>query len=262
MADPSAAGNPLNGSYSTPKPNAMVLPKEPFRSYQVIKTAPQLGWPTLKFLILPTGGTHPPSSPNLSYRTNRLSPNWLPWKWWLPPRILIYDGGFRKQRKADQMLAGKVRAGGGVGWNGVKITVDVMAKNGDPEAGGTAVITQRGWRRIYSFPIPDGRGSGGSRDLVWKGTKQAIHQLYSQDNSTPHSRRSPCNGNLKLTRADNPERILAIWENKTDWNVQGNLLIYEDFEERDLEIVIMGCLGVMSCERLTGKGMLGGFIKR
>ncbi|KAH0553413.1 hypothetical protein GP486_006516 [Trichoglossum hirsutum] len=245
----------------------MEIPKEPSRSFQVIKTAP-LGWFTLTFLVLPTGGSHPPSSsPNPSYHTNRLPPNLLPWRWWIPPSMLFYDGAVRQQTPSEETLVGGVVARGGGGWKGVNITVDVAGKDGDPETRGTTVVTQKGWERLYDLPIPAGQGGGSAdgnagRSLVWKGTMQAIRQIRSEDGAKTHPRFGPCNGNLKLVEAENPEQILAIWENRTDWTVLGNLLIYGDFEGRDLEMVILSCMGVVCCERITGRGVWGGIFKR
>ncbi|KAI9859749.1 MAG: hypothetical protein M1813_006466 [Trichoglossum hirsutum] len=243
----------------------MEIPKDPSRSFQVIKTAP-LGWFTLTFLVLPTGGSHASSSPNPSYHTNRLPPNLLPWKWWIPPDIIFYDGAVKQRTLSEETLVGGVSARGGAGWRGVNITIDIAGKNEDPGARGSTVVTQRGWGRLYDLLIP-GRpwvcsGDGNAeRKLVWKGTKHAIHEIRSQDDAKTHPKLGPCNGNLKLVEAENPERILAVWENRTDWTVLGNLLIYEDLGGRDLEVVILSCMGIVCCERITGRGWLGGVFK-
>ncbi|KAH0541559.1 hypothetical protein FGG08_003971 [Glutinoglossum americanum] len=261
MADPTiTTGGPAERNRQPPDLAAAELPEQPFRSYQVIKTAP-LGWFTLTFLVLPTGGVYPASSPSPSFHTSRLPPNWLPWKWWLPPPIRFYDGGAKfRVGSGEETCVGRVNVAGGAGWKGVRIDIDIPAKDGDPVAGGvTTAVTQHGWSRTYEFLLPSTQ-----QRLLWKGTKRTLRRLQPKEKKhRPFG--GPSNGNLKLIDPEHPGRVLAVWENKTDWSVLGNLLVFEEevggLGGGDLEAVVMSGLAIVCCERLTGKGMLAGSFK-
>lgn len=232
------------------------LTTAPTRTFQILKETHALP-PALSFNILPTGGSAPSASP--AYHTSRLS--LLLHKPLLPPSFQIYAGSTTHGAKGlDEDTEGKevakVRFSGGIKNLEVEIGWSDWIETGRPV--GTAMVKRVGWGRQYEFEIPSDGGK--ARRLVWKGTKSALSLAHEAEGS---KEKSNSNGNLKLVAENEPAKVLALWENKTDPKLLGNLSIYDDLDERSgLEAVVMGCLGLVLSERVGYRGWFGGAGKK
>ncbi|KAI9741822.1 MAG: hypothetical protein M1834_000208 [Cirrosporium novae-zelandiae] len=100
--------------------------------------------------------------------------------------------------------------------------------------------------------------------VVLRGTKSAVRLFQSQHpniaSSTLH------NGNLKFMDKDDSKRIIGLWENDSDGSKLGALHLFGKDSEwggvgRSIEEMVCVVLAVVCCERVGGKGWLGGMGK-
>lgn len=222
----------------------------------------------MTLLVLPTGGAAASLSPSFHAKLG----SWH--KPFLPPKFRIFTGAFsRKWTKLPENATGPLIATASYGgWSGLK-TLDCKIKYMDAGGSTTKIQTIKriGWGREYHVvsegaidtdvdgrPIQSVRIS--AKDLVWKGTKTAIHHARGQGDLP--TTRSVSNGNLKML-LPGQSRVLAVWENRTNWPAAGSLLLYEDFEEgASLEKVLFSCVAVVAGGRMSGRGWFGGILKQ
>jgi len=241
------------------EPREALVSHEPIRIFQVLKQThhlpPVLSFPpTLSFDIVATIST--PSNPSPSYHTSCLPAIFH--KPFVPPSFSVFAGvaphtspGPRSEIPEPEVAKLSFKGG----FKNLEI---LIAKTGRTEHSADAEpratnVKRRGWGREYHFTLSN------SSQLTWKGMKSrpgltsGIGDGKHEASGTKHH--GPANGNLKLVTLSEPDKILALWENKIDPTVLGNLLLYEDFKEREgLEEVILGCLGVVLGERVRYKG--------
>ncbi|KAI9702947.1 MAG: hypothetical protein M1836_008161 [Candelina mexicana] len=201
-------------------------------------------------LILPTGGTAP--SPSPSYRTSRLS-------YWhkpgLAPSFKVLSGA---SGPSEALPVAKIMYRGWSGMMGMRLVIEYCGENGDVVR--IQEVKRVGWGREYPLALSGADEETSARHLIWKGTKSAVHRALGKGDGSKAL--SPSNGNLKLCSASDPNKVMALWENKTDYALLGNLIVYGDFEENTgLEDVVMSCLGIVGAERLSGRGWTGGLFK-
>lgn len=132
-------------------------------------------------------------------------------------------------------------------------------------------VRRRGWGRSYHFTLSSGAL------LVWRGVKgdpgtsdsentaepsttsaqQPVLPVSAQTTTNhPMSRteKRASHGNLRLYAEADPSKCLGLWLNKTDVNVLGELMIFEDLEGEALETVVLAALAVVLGERVRYKG--------
>ena len=191
---------------------------------------------------------------------------WTKQLFWLPGSFSLFDGGSKEiENQENREKIGSIKYRGVEGLVGMKCDIEVVANRKeqvdfmnqlpDEAALRHLQIKRMGMGREYEMrrnnPI-----EGQSQVYMWKGTKSAIHQV---DFEAPE-----CNGNLKMVDPQHPERILAVWKNRTDFLILGALLVLEKFDEGRkgmLEEVVLSCLAIVIAERLSARGWLGGWGK-
>lgn len=109
-------------------------------------------------------------------------------------------------------------------------------------------IKRVGWARRYNvIPVS---GSSSASCLQWRSSKTILDIPDIQDGYPK------ANGNLKLEDAD--AKLIAVYKQRRDWDVMGNLTVFTD-ELRGgvtIELVVASCLAVVTYERL---GFQNGF---
>jgi hypothetical protein len=255
---------------------------QPYRSFQVLKTNPlSFAWPgAIHLMIHPIGGTASSSSP--SYHSSRISA--ARQKPFLPPTFRLFTGGAvprdATKESEEGVQVAKVKYPGWEGMVGLKVEIGIAkGGGGEGEQGarerseGKILVRRVGAGRRYEVSFQGlAQGTDYVDRLEWKGSKSALTALLheqreemAQNGQAVKNESSSQNGNLKLISRNHEERgVLAVWQNKTDPSVLGNLFLFEEFEEGEgglLEEVVASCLAVVCAERLSARGWLGGLGK-
>lgn len=262
------------------------LKKEPYRLFHIFKDSPlSLGAFSFCAQVQPAGGRAQTPSP--AYHTPRL-PAYRQ-RFYLPGPFQLYPGGNieRSGRKPDippQTPVSKVRYRGWQGLigmraeatiyeprvfkfhNGIHSTMNARLLDDEKncaaqgyQAKSFMTIRRKGMGRSYRLEIKGYNavtGHPANKTLYWKGSKSALSLV---ENQKPN-----CNGNLKLISPDNPDNVLAVWQNRTDRRIMGSLSIIDNIDEGQaglLEEVITSCLTVVMAERISGRGWVGGLCK-
>jgi hypothetical protein len=251
--------------------------KQPYRSFQILKSNRlALAWPTIYILIHPTGGTASSSSP--SYHSCRLSA--VRQKAYLPPTIKLFAGGSPPLKDVEEE-GPRIAKAKYTNWEGLigmksEITITKPSEIGTEDNSAKVLVRRIGGGRRYEVKFQgSAQASKYSDGLEWKGSKSALRALLQeqreesvQNGQVPKHESSLQNGNLKLISPSHPEKgVLAVWHNRTDKNIMGNLYLFEKFDEGIgenglLEEVIASCLTVVAAERMSARGWLGGLGKR
>ncbi len=214
-------------------------------------------------MIHPIGGSS--ETPSRAYHTSKMW--WTKQRFFLPSSFALFTGGNPDSHKHDlheEVKVGKVKYRGWEGAVGLKIDIEIVAQeesidfaNQMPHSNTVrkAQIKRKWGRRQYETKLGN-ESEGTSEGFMWMGSKSTVKLI---NDSAPL-----CNGNLKLMKPDQPEKILAIWKNRTDSAILGALHILEKLDERRsgiLEGVILSCLSIVLAERLSARGWLGGIGK-
>jgi hypothetical protein len=185
---------------------------------------------------------------------------------WLPSPFKLFAGGNISSHHSsvteveEQLGAVKYRGLEGlVGFkcdlefNGLRVPIAYANEIKDTSSERRIQIKRKGMGREYIMEPANPKDGQPSR-LIWKGSKAALEMVH---NDAPN-----CNGNLKLINPEAPERVLAVWKNRTDYLILGALFILAEFDEgKLLEEVVLSCLAIVFAERVSARGWLGGMGK-
>lgn len=225
---------------------------EPYRSFEVHKSYNTSSGLAEVFTFIPTGGTARTSTP--SYHTSHTTS--AKQRFGLPTPFDIYHG-------AEASLPEKVARVNYKGWEDIwtlRCAIDLYLRdtelNFDPDipdiddSKSHISITRKGTGRDYEVHVTGSH----ERTFRWEGSKSAL-ALVNHDSPT-------CNGNLKMFELSNPEKILAVWKNRTDFRRMGSLVVLAELDEGELlEECVFSCLAIVLAERVTLRGWLGGIGK-
>lgn len=143
-----------------------------------------------------------------------------------------------------------------------------------PETQGRIHVERLGAGRSYRVTFPDSSSAISARypdGLVWKGSVSAVSAFQG---ASGEKAKPSAHGNLKLLDPSRPEKgVLAVWQNKTDLSILGNLVLFEELDESGesgevgaeskvgLEEVVASCMTVVMAERISLRGWVGGLGK-
>lgn len=126
---------------------------------------------------------------------------------------------------------------------------------------GSVVITREGVERKYRVEVTRYHPIGVPTPptvLVfhWKPSKSVPSLLGDRNNS-------PQDGDMKLVPADNPERVLAVWQNLSTRQTVGRLSVIEKADDPTglLVEIVASCLAVVMAKKTSAKGLLQGITK-
>ncbi|KAK4867755.1 hypothetical protein LT330_006692 [Penicillium expansum] len=250
--------------------------KEPYRSFNVFKDV-ALGTNAFSFCLQvhPSGGLA--QSPSPVYHTLRIP--WYRQGLYLPASFDLYSGGNVVRNRKDpspepQDHRAQIHYHGFEGLLGLHVTVDIFRQvcadslqSELPSSGKSSLdlvkhcsvdIVRKGIGRTYRVEIT---GGGAVKTFYWKGSKAALSLLEAEKKGAGPS---DGNGNLKFFSADQPDDILAVWQNRTDRQIMGSLNVIAEFDaylDGILEGLMVSCLAVVVAERVSGRGWIGGLGK-
>lgn len=189
---------------------------------------------------------------------------WLMQRIFLPASFKAYAGPrinrVGASSSARQGVA-SIRYKGCEGAIGLRSEVEIFSHKGDstfdnkipnevPPKRQLIAIRRKGIGREYALNLwPSGE------QLMWKGSKKVLNLV---DDDSPR-----CNGNLKLFSTGQPEKVLAIWKNRTDPRILGSVIIMRDLHDRNVSVeeALWSCLAIVLAERMSARGWLGGLQK-
>lgn len=126
---------------------------------------------------------------------------------------------------------------------------------------GTVVIIREGVERKFRVEITRYHPVGVPTPptmlvFYWKPSKSVPSMLGDHHNS-------PQDGDMKLVPADNPERVLAVWQNLSTRQTVGRLSVIEKADDPTglLVEIVASCLAVVMAKKTSAKGFLSGITK-